>query len=60
MTEIGCSLPTELTSKNIIYFQLPAEKGNIQKNRYSKTLDNGSGHLFTPCGIWFSQTYHLK
>ena len=26
MTEIGCSLPTD-----IIYFKLPAEKGNIQK-----------------------------
>ena len=26
MTEIGCSLPTD-----IIYFKLPAEKGNIKK-----------------------------
>ena len=31
MTEIGCSLPTD-----IIYFKLPAEKGNIQHNRYSR------------------------
>jgi len=47
MTEIRCSLPTD-----IIYFKLPAEKGNIHKNRYSTLLDNGSGHLFTPCGVW--------
>jgi len=44
MAKIGCYLPTD-----IIYFQLPAEKGNIHKNRYSTILDNGSGHLFTPC-----------
>ena len=35
--------------KNFIYFKLLAEKGNIQKNRYSRILDNGFGHLFTPC-----------
>ena len=46
MAEIGCSLPTD-----IIYFKLPAEKGNIKKNRYSRILDNGSGHLFTPCVV---------
>ena len=33
-----------------IYFQLPAEKGNIQNNPCSRIFDNGSGHLFTPCG----------
>ena len=45
MAEIGCSFLTD-----IINFQLPA--GNIQiKNRYSRILDNGSRHLFTPCTV---------
>ena len=26
-------------------------KGQHPKNQYSTILDNGSGHLFTPCGI---------
>ena len=42
MTEIGCSLPS-----NIIYFKLTAEKGNIQKTRYSRIFDNGRFLLFS-------------
>ena len=43
MAEIECSV-----FSNIIYFKLPAEKGNIQKNRYCRIWDTGSGHLLTP------------
>ena len=47
MAEIGCSLATDIN-----YFKLPTEKGNIQKNRCCRILDNGSGHLFTPCDAY--------
>ena len=50
MTEITCSSPS-----NIICVKLPTEKGNIQKNRFSRILDNGSGHLFTTCGTILSK-----
>ena len=55
MTKIGCSLPS-----NIIYFKLPTEKGNIQKNRCCWIWDNGSGHVFTLYTAHKATLYYIK